>query len=171
MKISFKNKMIETAVGELRKLVGGSQVSIIPSASMLLFSASPQDGLTITGTDLQTEQVYHFPDITSDVKGSALVPARKFFDICRLFEEDKDISMVLSDDKTSIEIGDANYELLSLPTDDFPEFKREDSGFSISINLAELHHLISKTSFSMPQNDARYYLNGLLLEIKSRPFK
>lgn len=166
MEISFKNALIEKAVAELRRLVGGSQASIIPSASMLFFSMEAGEGLTIKGTDLQTEQTYRFPNILCDSQGSALVSARKFFDICRLFEGDKEISLLLDEDKSKISVGGAQYELLSLPTDEFPEFSREEEGFTININLSELHHIVSKTLISMPQNDARYYLNGLFLEVK-----
>lgn len=166
MEITFENKLLGTAIGELRRLVGSTQTSVVPSASMLLFSVDPKNGLKITGTDLQTEQVYYFPTITSKTKEAALVSARKFFDICRLFDDNKEISMVLTEDKSEILIGDVCYELLSLPIDEFPEFKKEEGGSSITINSSDLNHLVSKTLFSMPQKDARYYLNGLFLEVK-----
>ena len=167
MEISSRIKVFGTAINELRRLVGATQPSVIPAASMLLFSADPEKGLTITGTDLETEQVYYFPEIRLSERESALIPAKKFFDICKLFEEDKEICMKLGEKKSEIEVDGAHYELNSMPADEFPEFAKKEDGFSITISLSELFHLISKTLFSMPQNDARYYLNGLFLEVKN----
>jgi DNA polymerase-3 subunit beta len=58
--------------------------------------------------------------------------------------------------------------LATLPSGDFPTVEDIQASQTIRIPQAELRRLIEKTQFSMAQQDVRYYLNGLLLEIDGK---
>jgi DNA polymerase III subunit beta len=55
--------------------------------------------------------------------------------------------------------------LATLPASDFPSVEDINAQQTIRIPQADLRRLIEKTQFSMAQQDVRYYLNGLLLEL------
>ena len=54
-----------------------------------------------------------------------------------------------------------------LPAQDYPVIEATASTNIINIRERELKRLIDRTSFAMAQQDVRYYLNGMLLEINT----
>ncbi|MCL4171186.1 UNVERIFIED_CONTAM: hypothetical protein GTU68_040274, partial [Idotea baltica] len=55
----------------------------------------------------------------------------------------------------------------TLPADDFPELDEIPLDSEITVVESQFKRLIDKTSFSMANQDVRYYLNGLLLDIEN----
>ena len=118
------------------------------------------------GTDLETEVMTRVDNVDGD-NGECTVTARKFYDICRMLPEDASISIVNEGDRTIITSGRSRFSLQSLPANDFPRLEAEQWEESIEIKQQELKGLLEKTAFSMAQQDVRYYLNGLVLEVFS----
>ena len=58
-----------------------------------------------------------------------------------------------------------------MPAEDFPVI--DDLELDISVEIAEddLRGIIEKTAFAMAQQDVRYYLNGMLMEVDSKQIK
>jgi DNA polymerase-3 subunit beta len=52
-----------------------------------------------------------------------------------------------------------------LPAADFPRVEVDQWETTLQVPQAALHRLLEKTAFAMAQQDVRYYLNGLLLEV------
>lgn len=141
----------------------------LPILSYLLISAN--DGhVTITGTDLEAEIV---TSATCEVikPGDVTVPARKVFDICRALPEGINITLSKQSDKVLLQAGRSRFSLSTLPTTDFP--KVEAGGFEqvLTIEKTILKKAIENTAFCMAQQDVRYYLNGLYLQIDGRKLK
>jgi DNA polymerase-3 subunit beta len=86
-------------------------------------------------------------------------------DICKSLADDARIEMEVVGQKMVIKSGRSKFSLSTLAASEFPNV--EDSPQTLQLNLpqAELRHLIEKTGFSMAQQDVRYYLNGMLLEV------
>lgn len=63
------------------------------------------------------------------------------------------------------EAGRSRFTLATLPASDFPNVEEGPGSMSFSVNQNKLRRLIERTSFAMAQQDVRYYLNGMLLEI------
>ena len=140
----------------------------LPILSNVLLKAS-QDGLSIITTDLEIEMSAKTVFDCSD-PGEVTLPARKFMDICRALPEQAMIEINTDGSEESgsravVRSGKSRFVLSTLPAAEFPNIGSFESTLDFSISHAALKALISSTSFAMAQQDIRYYLNGLLLEV------
>jgi DNA polymerase-3 subunit beta len=67
--------------------------------------------------------------------------------------------------------GKSRFTLSTLPATDFPAMEASDSLFTLDVPQRYLKGLLDRTSFAMAQQDVRYYLNGLLLEIEDNTLR
>jgi len=131
----------------------------------LLFVAT-EDSLEITGTDNEVELKTRIPLIVSD-PGSATVPARKLFDICKSLSDDARLDFDIDGEKAKVKTGKSRFTLATLPVDEFPLVDELTDATSLTLSQKHLQLAIKRTSFAMAHQDVRYYLNGLLLQIAS----
>jgi DNA polymerase-3 subunit beta len=132
-------------------------------ANFLLEAAD--DSLTVIGTDLEMELVGKAL-VQNHVPGKTTVPARKLFDICRGLPEGADVSMELVGDKLQVKSGKSRFSLATLKADEFPSMASSSTdSTTLSLKRGELKQLLERTQFAMAQQDVRYYLNGLLLDV------
>lgn len=122
------------------------------------------ESLWLIGTDLETEVTARIDKVTGD-GGECTVAARKLFDITRALPEDAEIQLDGKSDKTLIKAGTSRFSLQTLPAGDFPRIDTEKWQRKFTIEKGTLKKLLDKTAFCMAQQDVRYYLNGLLLEV------
>jgi DNA polymerase-3 subunit beta len=120
--------------------------------------------LTIAATDLEVELVAN-TDIAVQEAGDITVPGRKFLDILRALPEKVTVTLSVEGEKVIIKGGRSRFSLSTLPAADFPVIDDINAQQSVKIPRKELLRLLEKTHFSMAQQDVRYYLNGMLLEI------
>ncbi|MEW6039107.1 MAG: DNA polymerase III subunit beta [Pseudomonadota bacterium] len=101
------------------------------------------------------------------IQGRFTVPARKLMDICRLLPEGSELAFEVKLERVSLRSGTSRFVLGALPAENYPNFEAgaPDAEFSCEAQL--LRRAIEKTAFAMAQQDVRYYLNGLLLEISA----
>ncbi len=120
--------------------------------------------LTLIGTDLEIELIT-YTEATGQT-GETTVSARKLLDICRLLPAATRLVCTLKDGKTlEIKAGSCRFALATLPCDNFPEFTLYGSEIATQVSAEALKKLLAKTMYAMAQQDVRYYLNGLLLEL------
>jgi len=156
----------ETLLKPLQQVIGVvERRQTLPVLGNLLIVAS-SDGLVVTATDLEVE-IQSRLAIDIDEPGEITLPARKLVDICKALPEGAKVQLSVKDQKAQIRSGKSRFTLVTLPAADFPvvETIKGDCSFSIAQN--KLKELIERTQFSMAQQDVRYYLNGLMLEISS----
>ncbi len=122
------------------------------------------DEITFTGTDLEVEIIARIKT-NRNVSVELTLPARKFLDICRALPEGAIIEIRKDDDKVSVKSGKSRFSLLTLPPTDFPNIQASQWNQSISVSQAVLKNLLQQTHFCMAQQDMRYFLNGLLVEL------
>lgn len=125
------------------------------------------DELVVTGTDLEIELVAR-ARVQNLAPGRATVPARKLFDICRGLPEGAEIQLEMSGDKAQLKSGRSRYSLSCLKADEFPAMGRVADAKALTLPRNQLKAIIEKTQFAMAQQDVRYYLNGMLLEVSSK---
>ncbi|MGB3918796.1 DNA polymerase III subunit beta [Thiothrix litoralis] len=117
------------------------------------------------GTDLELEIATHTP-IMDGADGEITLPARKLADICKSLAAESIVNLEVQEDKRArVTSGRSRFELATLPASEFPEL--EDIGEVHTLELPEntLKHLLESAAFAMANQDVRYYLNGLLLEV------
>ena len=123
------------------------------------------DQLSLTGTDLEVELVGRVAVEAGAQAGEITVPARKLMDICKSLPENTLIEIKQDDQKVKVKAGRSRFTLSTLSANDFPNIDEEPGSVSFTIDQAGLRRLIDRTAFAMAQQDVRYYLNGMLLEV------
>ena len=135
----------------------------LPILANILIRAKP-GLLDMTATDLEVElktQATAYCETERDFT----VPARKIIDICKALPDQAEITIDISKDKAKIISGRSRFTLGILPAQDYPIIEPTITSNILNISENVLKKLIVKTSFAMAQQDVRYYLNGMLLEI------
>ncbi len=127
--------------------------------------------LTLTSTDLEIEMVAKVESLLSPDDFQTTLPARKLFDICKALPESSDIEFDIADNDVTLKSGRSRFTLSSLPAGDFPGLDEIEEQQAFSMPQNKLKDLLEKTSFAMAQQDVRYYLNGILMEISSGSIK
>ena len=123
--------------------------------------------LALTGTDLEVELVGRVSVSGASVDGEITVPARKLVDICKSLPDGSEIEFSLEAGKATVKAGRSRFTLSTLPASEFPSVEETPGELSLEMPQASVKRLIERTAFAMAQQDVRYYLNGMLLEIRS----
>ena len=156
----------ETLLNPLQQVIGAVEKrQTMPALSNVLLRAT-ENTLTLTATDLEIELVSHVAMVI-DEPGEITVPARKLLDICKSLPNDSLINFSVKDAKALVQSGRSRFSLATLPAADFPALDNISSVYEFEIAQKTLSDIIDKTAFAMAQQDVRYYLNGLMLEISS----
>lgn len=154
----------EDLLKPLQQIIGAvERRQTMPALSNLLIRGSDQN-LSITATDLEVELVASLVMEIED-HGATTIPARKLLDICRSLPDQAKIAINSSNEKIKVSSGRSRFTLATLPAEDFPTIDDLELDQNVVIKEGEFKALIEKTAFAMAQQDVRYYLNGLLLEL------
>lgn len=121
--------------------------------------------LTLTGTDLEVEISFQIEGVKGE-DGTCTVTARKFHDICRALPDSATIKLRVDGKGAHIQSGRSRFKLQTLPADDFPRLDTRDWEERLKVSESELKGLLDATAFSMAQQDVRYFLNGVLIEVR-----
>jgi DNA polymerase III subunit beta len=129
------------------------------------------DRLSLTGTDLEVELVGRVLLPPGAEPGEVTVPARKLLDICKSLPEGCEISFTAQDGKVTVKSGRSRFTLSTLPAREFPNVEDSMGTHQFTVKQGQLKRLIDRTGFAMAQQDVRYYLNGMLWELKGQQLK
>lgn len=154
----------ESLLEALQKVAGViERRSALPILANVLIRLK-EGRLTLIGTDLEIELISHTE--AAGQTGETTVCARKLLDICRLLPAGTRLMCTLKDGKVlEVKAGSCRFALATLPCDNFPEFTLHGSEIATQVSAKALRKLLTKTMYAMAQQDVRYYLNGLLLEL------
>jgi DNA polymerase-3 subunit beta len=128
------------------------------------------DVLSLTGTDLEVEMVAR-TGVEDAQPGEVTIPARKLFEIVRALPDGSKVTVSQSGDKITVQAGRSRFTLASLPANDFPALDEVDATERVKVGEAALKELIERTAFAMAQQDVRYYLNGLLFDLRDKALR
>lgn len=138
----------------------------LPVLSNVLLVVDGQQ-LSLTGTDLEVELVGRVTLEEPAEPGEITVPARKLMDICKSLPNDALIDIRVDETKLVVKAGRSRFTLSTLPANDFPTVEEGPGSFTFTLVQSKLRRLIERTSFAMAQQDVRYYLNGMLIEVQT----
>lgn len=161
MKLTISN---QTLLEQLTHVVGAIEKKHTSKILENVYLKASAKTLNIVATDLEIEMSANL-DIQVDDPGETTVPARKLFDICKALPSDCFV-LLETDDKQRIHIKGlrSKFELATLPATDFPLLDKIPISDEINIQENTFKELLDNVSFSMANQDVRYYLNGMLLE-------
>src|SRR5215831_1791993 len=167
MKFSADREAILSSIQSVIGVIERRQT--MPVLGNILLSAS-NGQLSMTATDLEVELVA-VTDVELQQPGDITVPGRKLADIIRALPDKAQVTFNSDGDRATIRSGKSRFALATLPASDFPTVEDIHSRQTLKISQADLRRLIERTQFSMAQQDVRYYLNGLLLEVDPKSIR
>lgn len=141
----------------------------LPVLSNLLVVASA-NSVRFTGTDLEVEMAASV-EAPGAQAGETTLPARKLFDICRALPDGSKIQFKLTGDRMTVSSGRSRFTLATLASSEFPVIENIELVEQVSLPEAALKQLMDRTAFAMANQDVRYYLNGLLFDLREQALR
>jgi DNA polymerase-3 subunit beta len=161
MKVQLGRNELLTALQAVIGVVERRQT--LPVLANLLIEAR-EDELIVTGTDLEMELVAS-ARVQNLAPGRVTVPARKLYDICRGLPEGAEVMIETAEDRATLRSGRSRFALATMKAEEFPTMGDVKEGAELRCERVQLKRLLERTLFAMAQQDVRYYLNGLLLDV------
>lgn len=155
----------ETLLKPMQQVVGVvERRQTLPVLAHLLVQV--KDGrLSLTGTDLEVE-MRASTQVDMQEAGETTVPARKWFDLVRALPDGVKVDVQIKGDRVVMHAGRSRYTLSTLPAEEFPNNDEIEITDRVSLPEGTLRRLMERTAFAMANQDVRYYLNGLLLDLR-----
>ena len=163
MKISISRDAILNPLQMVNNVIERRQT--LPILSNVLISVK-DNILSLTGTDLEVEMI-NSCSIESNENGDTTLPGRKFLDICKALPEGAHLEILIDQERAILKSGRSRFTLSTLSAAEFPSIDALISPFEFNISQKIFKKLIDQTQFCMAQQDVRYYLNGLMLELSN----
>jgi DNA polymerase-3 subunit beta len=124
----------------------------------------------LAATDLEIEMVASVTANNAD-DFQVTIPARKLLDICKALPDGSVINFNIEENRVSLTSARSRFTLATLPASEFPSLDEIEVQQSFKIPQKLFKALFDRTSFAMAQQDVRYYLNGILMEISASAIK
>ena len=120
--------------------------------------------LEIVATDLDIVFNDEITELNIVEEGSTTTSANVLFDILRKIPQNAKINFVKkNENKLSLKTENSDFNLLCLPTNNFPTFNDNFENEQIEIDKTKFLSLLNKTKISISNDDTRHYLNGVYL--------
>jgi DNA polymerase-3 subunit beta len=163
MNIKIDRELLLEPLGNVSGIV--EKRHALPILSNLLLESN-QGKLKFTATDLEMQISTHIKtDLSDDFQ--ITVSAKKLFDITRALPEHSKIDIQIEENKVMVKAKKSRFNLQTLPFKDYPVMKKDENDtVELKIPQKDFKALLKQVDFSMAQQDIRYYLNGLLVEVK-----
>jgi len=160
----------ETLLKRLQHVVGVvERRQTLPVLANLLVVVDTS-GVALTGTDLEVEMIARTSADDLD-PGEVTVPARKLFDICRALPDGCRIKFEQNGERVTVSAGRSRFTLATLPATEFPTIDNIELVERVALPEANLKELMDRTGFAMAHQDVRYYLNGMLLDLREHSLR
>ena len=122
--------------------------------------------LSIVATDLDIIFYDEIIDVKIIKEGSTTTSAAVLYDILRKISSNSELNFELkTENKLNLKSVNSNFNLLCLPTDNFPTFADDFEKEEIELDNRKFLKLLNKTKISISNDDTRHYLNGVFLHI------
>ena len=135
----------------------------LPILSNVLFNLK-NGKLEIVATDLDIVFYDEISDLKAIEEGNTTTSANVLFDILRKIPANSNINFTLkNENKLSLKTENSDFNLLCLPSSNFPTFEDKFESEKIDIDKNFFLSLLNKTKISISSDDTRHYLNGIYL--------
>ena len=125
--------------------------------------------ILMTGTNGEIEAGSRAKLASLEEEGAICVEGSKLSALLRSFEGDKLVSFHLEDEKAVLKCGRSRFKLATLPSSSFPNIDCENEEWavrSIEVEGEAFLKQVARVNPAMAANDARHFLNGMLVEIR-----
>jgi len=163
MQFSVKRDVLLKSLNFVQGVV--EKKNTLPILSNVLLQLKDKK-LSIVATDLDIIFYDEIHDVKIVNEGSTTTSATILYDILRKISSNSELNFELkSENKLSLKSDNSDFNLLCLPTDNFPTFADEFESKEISLNNSRFLKLLNKTKISISNDDTRHYLNGIFLHL------
>ena len=166
MKFRVNRQELSEACGVVSRAV--SQKSALPALEGILVKAF-DNSLKLTGYDLEIGIETEIP-AQVEKKGEFIITSRMFCDIVRKLSGDTVDMEVDEKFLTTIKCGFAEYKVLGMSGEEFPEFPVIKDFHELTLSQPKLKSMIEQTLFAVSQNDSKPIHTGSLFEVKDDGF-
>jgi DNA polymerase-3 subunit beta len=161
MNFTIEKEVFLKALGRVQGIV--EKRNTIPVLSNVLLEGS--DGmLHLTATDLEVGMRSTYP---ANIRkpGRITVSAKKLYEIIKELP-DREISFTAKDNCwIEVECGKAQFNIVGLAADEFPHFPQPEEGNFLQISSSLCKEMIEKTFFAVSQDESKYNLNGIYMQV------
>ncbi len=163
MQFSIKRDTLLKSLNLVQGVV--EKKNTLPILSNVLLEAK-NGKLIIIATDLDLIFYDEINEVKIEKEGTSTTSAAILFDILRKISINSEINFELkSENKLSLKAESSNFNLLCLPSDNFPNFSDNFHNEEIVLDKSKLLSLFNKTKISISNDDTRHYLNGIYLHL------
>jgi DNA polymerase III subunit beta len=163
MQFEIKRDILLKSLNHVQGIV--EKKNTLPILSNVLLEIKNKK-LIIVATDLDLVFYDEINDIKITTEGSTTTSATILYDILRKISANANIRFDLkSENKLSLKTENSDFNLLCLPTENFPNFSDNFTETIITLNKHKLLTLLNKTKISISNDDTRHYLNGVFLHL------
>ena len=145
----------------------------LPILSNILIEAK-ESKIKITSTDLDIIYLEQMTPQEVKKEGSTTTSANILYDILRKLEPNAKVELtLLTANKLKLVSGNSKFNLLCMPSDNFPLSEENIDQKSFEISSDKLLKLLNKTKISISNDETRHYLNGIYLhktKLENRSF-
>ena len=142
---------------------GVSVKSTIPATEGIYLQAK-NSKLTVTGYDLEVG-ITTVIECSVEKEGSIILNSHLLCDILRRLPADVVSIDVDEHNLCKIKSADAEFSLIGIPTNDYPELPTVSGGFPISVKQGMLKNMVKQTIFAVANNDLKPVHKGIKFEL------
>lgn len=165
MKISCLKDHLQYAVQTVQKAIATKTPMPILTG---VYIETQEDKIELQATDYEVGISCTIPAVIEE-PGSVVLPGRYFQELVRKLPGEKVLISNNYEERTiNISSNNSQFNLLSLPPEEFPVLKPISSENIINIKDSLLRDLIKKTSFACANDESRPMFSGCLLEIEGQ---
>lgn len=164
MKIKISKENLLQGIQTVQNIV--SSKATLPILSNMLLETR-KDYIKLNTTDLDIGISCELPVETIE-EGAITIPAKRFSDIVKELPAG-DISItVKKNNQVDIEGKKCRFKLIGLPKEEFPKFPEFKNKDAVQIDQKEFRDMVRMTQFAVSHEEARYVLNGILIEVEEK---
>ena len=163
MKISIERRELLKGLQRVQGVV--EKRNTMPILSNILLDAEKNDqAVSLFATDMEIAiQATYSAEVIR--KGKTTLSARKVYEIVKELPDGLITLHQQENQWVQIEAGKSKFKMAALTAEDFPLAPTVKEDISIRLPAKILSELFRKTVFAVGENDSRYILNGLLINI------
>ena len=163
MQFSIKRDALLKSLNLVQGVV--EKKNTLPILSNVLLEAK-NNKISIVATDLDLVFYDEISEAKIVTEGSTTTSASVLYDILRKLSVNSLLNFELkTENKLSLKTDSSDFNLLCLPTDNFPNFSDNFNEEEIILDKSKLLSLLNKVKISISNDDTRHYLNGIYIHI------
>jgi len=162
MKFDISKEHFLEALADISNIVARKTTKPILSHALIQASSG---SLLLKGTDTEVTLQILLHELNIQEEGAVTVPAGKLLDVVRHLPAQATVYCSLDKEQLLVKAAGSVFRIATLPAEDFPALAEADMDGHIEIQSRALHDIMQKVRFSMANEDVRYYLNGMYLNI------